>query len=48
MGANREAFTSNIWKTYASSFLVNFIFFLPIMVLFWQANGLSFTQIMAL
>ena len=48
MGADREAFTSNIWKTYAASFLVNFIFFLPIIVLFWQANGLSFTQIMVL
>ncbi len=46
--SDKKQLKSNIWKIYASSFIVNFSFLAPIIVLFWQANGLSFTQIMVL
>ncbi len=45
---DKKGLSSNIWKIYASSFIVNFSFFVPIIILFWQANGLSFFQIMLL
>lgn len=39
---------SNIRKYYLFQFFNNLVFFSPIIVLFWQANGLSMTQIMLL
>ncbi len=39
---------SNIWKFYLFDILGAMLFALPIIVLFWQDNGLSLTQIMIL
>ncbi|MCK5044120.1 MFS transporter [Candidatus Parcubacteria bacterium] len=39
---------SNIWKFYIFQILSNLFFFLPILVLFYQDNGLSMTEIMLL
>lgn len=39
---------SNIRKYYLFQYFNNFAFFFPVIVLFWQANGLSMTQIMLL
>ncbi len=39
---------SNIWKFYIYSILAGMFFAVPIMVLFWQDNGLSLTQVMVL
>ncbi|MBI4973611.1 MFS transporter [Candidatus Roizmanbacteria bacterium] len=39
---------SNIRKYYLFQFFNNLAFFSPVIVLFWQANGLSMTQIMLL
>lgn len=39
---------ANIWKSYVFQIFSGFAFFLPIIVLFWQENGLSLTQIMLL
>ncbi len=39
---------SNIAKFYAFQFLGQLLFIIPIIVLFWQANGLSLTKIMIL
>ncbi|MCK5332275.1 MFS transporter [Candidatus Parcubacteria bacterium] len=38
----------NIWKLYVFQILSGLFFFVPIMVLFWQENGLSITEIMIL
>ncbi len=46
--SDKRGLSSNIWKSYVSSFIVNFSFFAPIIVLFWLDNGLSFNQIMLL
>jgi MFS family permease len=39
---------SNIWKFYLFQAFRNLAFFVPIIVLFWQDNGLSLTEIMIL
>jgi len=39
---------SNIWKFYSFKFLRECVFWIPIITLFWQSNGLSLTQIMLL
>ncbi len=39
---------SNIKKFYAFSFFSDLLFIMPVIVLFWQQNGLSLTQIMFL
>ncbi len=46
--SDKKKLNSNIWKIYAASFISSLVFFIPIIVLFWQANGLSFLQIMTL
>lgn len=38
----------NVWYFYVFQILRNAVFFLPVIVLFWQDNGLSMTQIMLL
>jgi len=43
---NIEKLESNIWKLYLYMALYSLMFFTPIIVLFYQANGLSLTQIM--
>jgi len=40
--------SSNIWKIYLYEILSSMFFALPILVLFWQDNGLNITQIMVL
>jgi MFS family permease len=39
---------SNIWKFYIYKFLRECVFWIPIITLFWQDNGLNLTQIMLL
>lgn len=39
---------NNIWKTYLHEILAGMFFSVPIMVLFWQENGLDLFQIMIL
>jgi hypothetical protein len=39
---------NNIWKLYLYKILSGMLFSVPIMVLFWQQNGLSLTDIMIL
>src|SRR3989344_6835397 len=39
---------SNIWKMYLYTFFISLSFFTPVIVLFWQDNGLSLTKIMLL
>ena len=39
---------NNIWKIYLYMILYSLMFFTPIIVLFYQANGLSLKQIMLL
>lgn len=39
---------SNIWKYYLQEILLGMFFSIPIIVLFWQNNGLSLTEIMIL
>ena len=39
---------SNIWKYYFYEIMDGMFFSVPIMVLFWQENGLSLSQIMIL
>jgi MFS family permease len=43
-----EKLENNIWKLHLYIGLYSFIFFTPIIVLFFQENGLSFTQIMVI
>lgn len=42
------AVQGNVWKMYAYKFFIGFLFFTPVIVLFWQENGLSMTQVMVL
>lgn len=44
----KKRLESNIWKFYVFQIFRNLAFFLPIIVLFWQQNGLSMTEIMLL
>jgi len=39
---------NNIWKIYLFHIFKNLAFFVPVIVLFWQDNGLSMTEIMLL
>lgn len=43
-----QKLTSNIWKIYLFEILSGMFFSVPIMVLFWQDNGLSLSKIMIL
>ena len=45
---NNEKVKSNIWKFYLANFFREWMFIIPVVVLFWQENGLSLTQIMLL
>lgn len=45
---DHEKLKINIRKYYLFQFFNNLAFFTPVIVLFWQANGLSMTQIMIL
>lgn len=47
-GLEKKKLNSNIWKYYLFEIFTNLAFFLPIIVLFWQENGLSMTEIMFL
>ena len=44
----KQKLKRNVWKYYLFSILGSLFFPLPIIVLFWQNNGLSLTQIMIL
>jgi len=44
----QQKLKSNIWKFYLFQVFAGLSFFLPIIVLFWQDNGLNLTQIMIL
>lgn len=44
----KESLQSNIWKFYLFYIFGGLSFFFPIVVLFWQDNGLNLTQIMIL
>ncbi|HBB68127.1 MAG TPA: hypothetical protein DCZ93_12720 [Elusimicrobia bacterium] len=44
----RTKLEHNIWKAYIQSIITNAAFFVPVIVLFWQENGLDFTRIMVL
>lgn len=44
----KEKLERNIWKFHAYNIIGGFMLFLPVIVLFWQENGLSLTQIMTL
>ena len=44
----RKALKGNMWKFNVVNILQNMLFVIPIIVLFWQQNGLSLTQIMFL
>lgn len=46
MKTDQEKLESNIWKFYLYEILYSLMFFTPIIVLFYQNNGLSLTQIM--
>ncbi len=46
--SEQKKLESNIWKFYIFQALRSLAFFLPIIVLFWQDNGLSMTEIMLL
>jgi MFS family permease len=45
---NKEKFNSNIWKLYLIKGLRSFMLAIPIMVLFFQKNGLSMKQVFLL
>lgn len=45
---NKTKLESNIWKIYLYMILYSLMFFTPIIVLFYQDNGLSLTRIMIL
>ncbi|HII29524.1 hypothetical protein COV22_02165 [Candidatus Woesearchaeota archaeon CG10_big_fil_rev_8_21_14_0_10_47_5] len=47
-GQNDRQLRANIWKFYLFQVFSCLAFFTPIIVLFWQDNGLSLTQIMIL
>jgi len=44
----QQKLKSNIWKFYLFQILTGLTFFVPIIVLFWQTNGLNLTQVMIL
>lgn len=44
----QQELKSNIWKFYIYQIFSSLAFFVPVIVLFWQENGLSLTQIMIL
>ncbi|MCK5322000.1 MAG: MFS transporter [Candidatus Aenigmarchaeota archaeon] len=46
--SEKKRLESNIWKLYVFQIFRNLSFFLPIIVLFWQDNGLNMTEIMLL
>lgn len=48
MEVKNQNLKSNIWKIYLFEILAGMFFSIPIMVLFWQDNGLSLTQVMIL
>ncbi|MCK5333917.1 MAG: MFS transporter [Candidatus Aenigmarchaeota archaeon] len=48
MKASEQKLKSNIWKFYLLQIFGSMVFFVPIVVLFWQENGLNLTQIMIL
>ncbi len=43
-----KSLQSNIWKYYLRQFFAGMFFSVPVIVLFWQENGLSITEIMVL
>lgn len=45
---DQERIKSNIWKFYLFKIFSDAFFIVPIVVLFWQSNGLNMTQIMIL
>ena len=45
---NVKKIEGNIWKSYIFQMLCGLYFSVPVMVLFWQDNGLSITEIMIL
>ncbi len=45
---NSNKLRQNLWKFYIYKILGSMFFFVPIMVLFWQDNGLSLTEVMLL
>ncbi|MEE8399426.1 MAG: MFS transporter [Desulfobacterales bacterium] len=45
---NKKKLEGNIWKFYLHNVLSGMFFAVPVMVLFWQENGLSLTEIMVL
>lgn len=47
-GDERKGLEGNIWKFYVFQILSALTFFVPVIVLFWQENGLNLTQIMIL
>jgi MFS family permease len=46
--ATKKEITENIWKIYLFKFFVEFMLITPVVVLFWQENGLNLTEIMFL
>ncbi|MBU1783485.1 MFS transporter [Patescibacteria group bacterium] len=48
MEVKDQKLKSNIWKIYLFEVLAGMFFSVPIMVLFWQDNGLSLTEVMIL
>ncbi len=45
---HKRKLESNIWKFYVHNVLASMFFSVPVMVLFWQENGLSLTEVMVL
>ena len=48
MEAKKQNLKANIWKIYLFEILAGMFFSIPIIVLFWQNNGLSLTEVMVL
>ena len=48
METSHRALRSNIWKFYIHEALAGMFFSVPVIVIFWQSNGLSLTQVMVL
>ena len=48
MEVNQKKLESNIWKFYLYEILYSLMFYTPIIILFYQHNGLNLTQIMVL
>jgi MFS family permease len=48
MKAKERKLNRNIWKFYLYKVLAGMFFSIPVMVLFWQNNGLSLTEVMVL